>query len=268
MVCSRFRHWTCQIESEWKFWLAAFVDGVERCRLNMLKVMTMQLFDLSVLDRSTQRSGKQFLDLLQTDEHTHVPAAESHKVRNETFVERAKAFVRDDVRHDADQVGGHARLIVHHASFKHIDWRADDACIQASSESAKNVDVRTITQAKVIKGDLLVLIVRCNLCSVDDRIAQDIGAPADPEAFDTILGNDALVAVNRAGVWSLVNGHLSLCLHSDFDYIGRVCHRDGDGSCGHTGHDLLQKSWVLSWLQLSTDCVTYRHVETDTKSSE
>jgi len=63
--------------------------------------MTMQVLIESAF-RSTESSDEQFLDLLQTDEHADVPAAESHKVSGEPFVECAKAFVFDDVGHDAD----------------------------------------------------------------------------------------------------------------------------------------------------------------------
>ena len=105
--------------------------------------------------------------------------------------------------------------------------------------------------------NLLELIVRCELGSVDDRVADHVGGPANPETLDTVLRHRLLIAVNGRAVGALCRWQLSLALHSDFDEISWVSHCDSHCTSHHASCNFLEKRWVLARLHLSTDEVAH-----------
>ena len=67
-------------------------------------------------------------------------------------------------------------------------------------------------EAKSLSCDLLVLIVRSDFSSVDDRVPHNVWEEADPKTSDTFVGNDLFVAVHRAIVRALLFWEAALSL--------------------------------------------------------
>lgn len=207
------------------------------------------------------------LDLLESDEHHDVPAAETHEVGTETLIKGHWAFLCDHLAHDRKWRLARAGLDVHNARFQHIDGRTTNDSSEASAERAGNVRENVVWHAPPI-GHLFELIVRGELGSIDDGVANNVGAHTDPEALHAVLCIRLSVAVHRIFVRTFRRGQLALTLHSHFDEISGVGDRDADGSSCHAGRDLLEKGGVLARRHLSTEDVSDGHVQTDTDSSE
>ena len=74
----------------------------------------------------------------------------------------------------------------------------------------------------ILHCNLLELIIRGQLCCIDDRVSHDVGNDTDPQSEEASGVNNFLVAVHRVSVRALIWGQTTLSLHADLDHISRV----------------------------------------------
>lgn len=89
-------------------------------------------------------------------------------------------------------------LACHHACLGDVERRAKYASCEAGHGCAEDVEGHTVTEWRVLKKHLLVLVIGGDLGSVDHRISQDVGDDACPESGDASRSVDLAVAVDGA----------------------------------------------------------------------
>lgn len=178
------------------------------------------------------------LDLLKRDEHDDVPTAKTHEVGGEALVEGKWAFVLEHRGDETERGQVAANRDVHGTCLQHIDGRAYDARNESSAKSAADVHKDVVWHAD-LQEHLLELIICGELGRVNDGIAKNVGAPADPETLHAVLSESFLVAVHRARVGALCGRKTSLSLHAHLNEISWVSHRNAESTRCQTSSDLL-----------------------------
>ena len=167
-------------------------------------------------------AGEHALDLLKRDEHDDIPAAETHEICCEAFVERKWALFGNHAAYHSRNRLSTSGLSIHNSRLEHIDWRADTNSDETCAKRARNVRDETVRHANA-QSHLFKLVVGGELGRVDDRVAHNVGTNSDPEAADTVLLNRLLIAVHAGGVGSISRWKLALSLHANLDQIRRIC---------------------------------------------
>ena len=125
-----------------------------------------------------------------------------------------------------------------------------------------------VWHSNILSQNLFILIVRGDFCCINHRVSHDVWSKTTPEVCYTTFSDCLSIAVNTSIVWSLIHRQLTLSLHSNFHNISWICNCDSNSSCCQSSQDLLEQSWILTWLQLTANNVSDWNVQTNTESSE
>ena len=148
------------------------------------------------------RSENLLPDLFIYNKHYNVPRANPHEVGDEAIVESEDAIVSDSL-HDTvyDALVGH--VPTHHACLNHVKGRTKARGSEPSEEATSEVQKDVVGEMCVLQEHLLVLVVGCDLRSVNDGVPQDIRDDSEPQSLNSFVLDDLAVAIESAVVLDL-----------------------------------------------------------------
>jgi hypothetical protein len=137
---------------------------------------------------------------------------------------------------------------------------------ESRSKSTRQIAWGGICHESFIQDDLLVLIVTCQLGTVDYTVSDNVGAPRSPKTLDAFVLYYFTIAVESSVVICSICSRIclfSLVLQSHFDNVSRVGHCYSYSTCYDGRSHFLYQSWILTIGQLSSNCVSYWEIHSN-----
>ena len=137
---------------------------------------------------------------------------------------------------------------------------------EPSSEGTCQIARGCVCHKAICQNDLLVLVVWCQLCTIDNAVTHAVGAPRCPQTFYSLELNNLAVTVNSSIIIHFVKVGFcrsSLILEAHFNNVCWVCNRYANSTGDCSWHHFLNKSWIFSFRKISRDKVPHWHIHSN-----